>query len=241
MNKNSLLYWFPKIKDLPLNYPETIILPIDKYNINYSEVIYKNKPFPSDFVNDLYSSAEKISKNFEKPFFMRTAHFSGKHDWIFTCYIDNVNKLLPNLRNLIDLSFSAGIIGLPIEAIVLREFLELDWKFRAFLGTPISRERRYFIKYGKVLCHHPYWIEDAIWFSKDFPEVQNWKELLRELNTETEEEIKELSHYSKLVAERLRDYWSVDFAMAKNKKWYLIDMALGDQSWHDNNCKAVKL
>ena len=36
--------------------------------------------------------------------------------------------------------------------------------------------------------------------------------------------------YSKLIAERMDGYWSVDFARTE-KDWYFIDMALGESSW----------
>ena len=36
------------------------------------------------------------------------------------------------------------------------------------------------------------------------------------------------------------DYWSVDFALGRDGKWYLIDMAAGEVSGHHPDCKFVK-
>jgi len=60
---------------------------------------------------------------------------------------------------------------------------------------------------------------------------------LKELNTETTDEIEILTGYAEMVARVLDGYWSVDFAYGKNGKWYLIDMATGEHSWHPE-CKV---
>ena len=42
------------------------------------------------------------------------------------------------------------------------------------------------------------------------------------------------------VGEVLDGYWSVDFAEVKSGGWYLIDMAEGNKSWHDKECKYAR-
>lgn len=44
----------------------------------------------------------------------------------------------------------------------------------------------------------------------------------------------ENSHYrlAEKVAKRFEGYWSVDFARLRDGRWVLIDMALGEVSWH---------
>ncbi|GAI66328.1 unnamed protein product [marine sediment metagenome] len=51
------------------------------------------------------------------------------------------------------------------------------------------------------------------------PSVKNWKEILKELNTETESEVALLTDYAEQVACVLDGYWSVDFAHAKDDRW----------------------
>lgn len=97
---------------------------------------------------------------------------------------------------------------------------------------PVASERRYFINKGQIQCHHPYWILDSI----HDPSVDNWRELLTELNEETPEEVKLLSKYALSVAEILEGYWSVDFALSNKGEWYLIDMAKGEDSFHNDQC-----
>ncbi len=61
--------------------------------------------------------------------------------------------------------------------------------------------------------------------------------ILEQLNSEDKSEIKELSKYALMVAEVFSGYWSVDFAKGLNDKWYLIDMARGEDSFHWLECK----
>jgi len=228
MNKDSLLYWYPKIKDLPIPQPKTLWVVIDR--AEWVSALYGKNKIREEKITEIYNTARKIGY----PLFLRTDHASGKHEWKDTCYVPSEDQLIPHVFRVIEFNELADILGLPYKALVFREFIELDWKFKAFWGEmPVSRERRYFIKDGKVLCHHPYWVEDAI----RKPSIENWRELLKELNTETTDEIEILTGYAEMVARVLDGYWSVDFAYGKNGKWYLIDMATGEHSWHPE-CKV---
>ncbi len=62
-------------------------------------------------------------------------------------------------------------------------------------------------------------------------------QFLDALNKETTDEVLLLTTYAQKVADLFDGYWSVDFAMGKDSKWYLLDMALGDDSFHWLECK----
>jgi hypothetical protein len=126
------------------------------------------------------------------------------------------------------------MLGIHPTNFIVREFLNLKSTFTAFAGyMPINKERRYFVDEGLIKCHHPYWPESAF---NNHPERMandpDWKKKLRELNREDEEEIRLLSFYSNLVTSSVRGHWSIDYAQAVDGTWYLIDMALGNNSWH---------
>lgn len=159
---------------------------------------------------------------------------SAKHSWEGTCLVPDREILFQHIGSLIDSTLTVGMFGeLDSNALVFREYLPLDSAFTAFSGLPISRERRYFIRDGKVECHHPYWIQYAIERSWRPPSEENWKKLLAGLNLENETEIKTLTSYAEMVGEVLPGYWSVDFALGRRRvTWYLIDMAEGEKSWH---------
>jgi len=227
--QTSMLYWFPKIVGLGIPIPRTVI--VETPDFDYLEYVDKPDEIPETLIQVLKSLARRVGY----PIFLRTDYLSGKHRG--APFVKKEEDLKKHVYMLIEESATAGFFGVPIKAFIIREHLELDWKFKAFNNLPIARERRYFIKDGKVVCHHPYWPEDAITWSKT-PLPENWRQLLSELNAETEDEIRLLTSYAEKVGNALKGYWSVDFAHAKNGKWYLIDMARGELSWHPKCSKA---
>lgn len=189
----------------------------------------------ADFIEALESASSQLGY----PVFMRTDLCSGKHDWKETCFVPKAGDLMPHLMALCEFNELAQIIGLDYTSIVLREFLELETSFTAFHGEmPINKERRYFVKEGKVVCHHPYWPAEAF---KGHTNDPGWEAKLADLNYESGEEISLLSGLAKKAGEALGDSWSVDFAKAKNGNWYLIDMALAESSYHWEGCEFESL
>ena len=239
MNKNSMLYWFPKIKELDIPQPRTIIVDLEADHWDIMEVIEGGDP---EVIESKMVKIELAVYSLGLPLFMRTAYTSGKHDWLNTCYLTEFRKIRYHILALIE---DSALKEIPVDAFVFREYLEMDSKFTAFSGAmPVNPERRYFIKDGEIQCKHHYWIADAIAEGDEayarhgmskLPE--NWLELLYEMNNETDEEVELLSGYAEQVAEVVEGYWSVDFCKAKDGRWILIDMALGEASWHDERCE----
>jgi hypothetical protein len=254
MDKNSLCYWFPLLEKYQdrINYPQTIIYPLD--HLNPLDLIENQDAIKSFQTNDL-PKIEMIFKILGFPLFLKTDEFSGKHSWEKTCFIPNKTSFLPNLARLIEESFCVDMCGLPLNALIFRKFIPLHSPFNFFHGNmPVARERRYFIKNGQIQCNHAYWdqlvfedvfaSEDKMFesltkmgikhpYSKKFSsekrdQIRQW---VREINTETPDEAI-LMEYCKTIIPSFPEFWSVDFAYGKDRKWYLIDMALGDVSWH---------
>ncbi|KKN21400.1 hypothetical protein LCGC14_0925850 [marine sediment metagenome] len=226
ISKTSMLYWYPKIEGVGIPMPKTEIVQIP---FNHLLRMLDGKMIPKRYVTKIMEATEKIGY----PLFMRTDMGSAKHSWQQTCYVPTQKDLFQHVYCLIDTTMAMGMFGeLDPNALVFREFLYLEDAFVAFDELPISKERRYFIKDGEVICHHPYWIEGAI--EKDWRsnKPKHWRELLSKLNTEHDNEIRFLTVYSNQIAKVLSGYWSVDFAKVLGGNWYLIDMAEGEKSWH---------
>lgn len=222
----SMLYWYPKIKALDIPQPKTRMYKLTKQELK----TFHNEQFPPTLMKHI----EPIVSEFSYPFFVRTDFASGKHGWEKTCYIENEEKLSRNIFEVIVENLIADLFGLPFKALVFREYIPLEAGFKAFYGNmPVAKERRYFIKDDQIQCHHPYWPKDSI----ESPNKDNWEKILEEQNKETEDEIKLLSKYCTMVSEVLEGYWSIDFAYGQDKKWYVIDMALGDNSFHWLECE----
>ena len=226
LSKSSMLYWYPKISALGIPLPKTEIV---KIPYNHLVSLLDGKKLPKKYVVKIYEASEK----FGYPLFLRTDMGSAKHDWNSTCFVVEKIDLLRHIFSLIDTTLAMGMFGeLDPNALVFREYLCLEDAFNAFDGMPVAKERRYFIKDGKVICHHPYWIEDAIAQDRQGSKPANWQGLLSDLNKEYDTEVRLLSYYSGQIAKVLDGYWSVDFAKVLGGTWYLIDMAEGDKSWH---------
>ncbi len=230
---NSMLNWYPKIKGLLIPQPKTIMVKVqDKHKTLFD--IVEGRAFSN--IEAIHEAAQSLGF----PVFMRTERLSSKHEWNETCFVENEEALDGNIRQLVEASLECDIIGKPVEAIVFREYIKMHSTFKAFGGLPISKERRYFVDNGKVICHHPYWPEEAIqfWSWDDTKEPKLWKVLLHEMNREREDEIALLSKYALQVSKVLNGYWSVDFCLAQDGPWYLIDCAQGEVSWHPKCDKA---
>ena len=170
MKKNSMFYWYPKIKDLDIPQPKTEMY---KFNKEEFKIIQHEEGIPKTLYNNCLPFAEKIGF----PLFMRTDNSSCKHGWEKTCYVPDKKSLKHHIFELLSNSAMQGWMSYVDTGLVFREFLELNYgyykgeKFTAFYeGFPVNKERRYFIKEGKIQCHHPYWYPDAI----RNPSIDNW-------------------------------------------------------------------
>ena len=220
-DKTSLLHWYPMIKHLDIPQPKTewTVLSKDEYRETFEGM-------PDSLLERVM---DLIKSKFNIPVFIRTDLSSAKHFWKDTCYYDGSEGLREHLFSICEFNHCADMMGLLFKAIVIREYIEMESKYTAFENMPVNPERRYFIKDGKVVCHHSYWIKEAI----RRPSVDNWEALSDEMNLETPDEIELLTNYSEKVARVIKDgFWSIDFCKAKDGRWILIDMAVGERSWH---------
>ncbi len=227
-NKTSLLYWWPRVKDLGIPVPVTHILPVCP--TAFLDAM-DGKPLPPSLVVRMRDTAKLLGY----PLFLRTDLQSGKHGWDKTCFVLDEYHLVNCAMNVAqENEMGACFFGPSYSAFVFREFLQLEASFVAFYGNlPVNKERRYFIRAGEVICRHPYWPHDAV---RGHTKDKKWRQKLGALNFESPEEIELLSRYARTVGTVMPEYWSVDFAMAKDGTWYLIDMALGDESFHWEGC-----
>lgn len=232
MSESSLLVWWPVVERLGIPAPKTVIVRLTEQEL-------------ADLQNELLDDTvvervRKASLQFGVPFFLRTDQASGKHDWKTSCFVSDLNQLWKNVYGVLCFNLVADMpFGLPFRCFVVREYIPLEAMFTAFAGEmPVAKERRYFLRQGKVECHHEYWVEGAVrqgMENSPIPESE-WLPLWRILNTEDEEEVKTLTEIAERVGRNLGGYWSVDFAKAKDGRWLLIDMGRGELSYHKEGC-----
>lgn len=229
---DSLLVWYPKIKDLPIPQPKTEIIILSDDEL---KSLREGKVSPS-IVNKIKIIGDKLGY----PLFIRTDLASNKFEWDRSCFVSSTTDIARNIGVIVEFNLSVDVMQeLNFRVLVVREYIPMDSKYTAFYGNmPVCPERRYFLESegdgtGIVTCHHPYWIEEAV----VNPSVPNWKELSKEMNKETEAEVDLLADYCGLLMGVIKGYWSVDFCRAKDGRWILIDMAQGGRSWHSKKCR----
>lgn len=231
MNRNSALIWFEAIKDqMPV--PKTIMI---KYShVDFMSVVEGGEQ-ETDLIKAKIIEIEKACEEIGYPCFIRSDLTSGKHEGP-DCYLATDSK---SLRRAIWGTVSDNEMKLwpwcSPDAFMVRQFLDLNYDFKAFNDLPIAREFRFFADGFEVKCLHPYWPESAIKFWKgNAPE--GWQDQLKK-HHETPKEIEELKRMAIEATKLLGGgEWSVDFAQDVNGKWWLIDMATAKESYHWEGC-----
>ena len=235
--QNSMLWWWPRVADCGVPMPETrIVEPGEGVLQELFAAIADGEQPPDD--SAWFSLLKAAADELGYPCFMRTDLSSGKHGFDRTCFVRTVTGLRMNMFTLLEENELADIRGLDYQALAVREYVEPAAAFTAFRGNlPIGRERRYFVRDGQVECQHPYWPEAAFaerapLFNRGFAEF-DWRSHLADLSIEPPEEVKLLTGYAEIISQAIGDgYWSVDFMMGAGGRWWFIDMARGEDSWH---------
>lgn len=226
--KSCLSRWYPLVKDI-VPTPKTIILKTDT-----DLSILWNRIEPDGYAN-LIQYLSIAANEIGTPCFLRSGLTSNKHDWNNSCYLPyaNYETIDSHVRNIVEFS---GMIDAPMDVWVVRELLPTYPKFNAFYGKmPITKERRYFVKDGEVLCHHGYWPKEAIEGQK--PNRKYWRSILRQLNHEPDAEVAKLTVMTEMIGNAVPGFWSVDWLDTAHG-WFLTDMAEGQSSYHWPGCVA---
>ena len=249
MNLTSLCYWWPRIHDLGIPVPRTEIVllpqPTSAAVAAMTCVVHPGNhdvesPSCETELSRMEPELRAAGERIGYPLFLRTDMLSGKHSYRDTCLVPEADALWDHVFRLAEEHEMALWLERDndLTAFIFRELIDLNSRFTAFQDFPIAPERRYFIKDGSVVCHHPYWFEDVIkgnfWQQQEEP--KNWRRDLRHMSKEGQSEIATLSAYARQVAAALPGEWSVDFALTRAGEWYLIDMAIAARSWHPREC-----
>lgn len=229
--KSCITYWFPKLEGLPV--PKTYIIKTDitaKEQINYVDC---NNTI-EDKIQKLLLNIKDCASKLGYPIFLRTGQTSAKHEWKDTCFVKDDQRIRYQIDRIILFSCLIDFFGLPADIWVVREFLYLDYTFKAFDDMPISKEFRFFVESGKITHEQPYWPEHSI----EDPSIKNWKKKLKDMSIlgNDKNKVYKLVHE---VANRFKDDigFSVDVCKTNNGDWYITDMAPADVSfkWEPQN------
>ena len=220
---NDITFWYPKLFRLNFPTPKTIIL---HTNLPLEKLIDGEK---IDGLNKFIMNLKEAIIQVGNPAFLRTGYLSNKHDWKKSCFItfeEAKTNLASHILNLVEMSAVATIDRfMPCDFWAVREFIKTKSYFNYFAGEmPITKERRFFVRNGKVECQHSYWPREV------FEGIDDKK--FEELSMFTEQDMKEVLPMAEYISKIFSGYWSCDFLKSESGKWYLTDMAIGEKSYH---------
>ncbi len=227
--QSSMLKWYPLTKEVNVKQPKTEML-----ELTWEEARSGEDYFTRSVHNKIVKWFNTL--DFDFPVFIRTDLSSCKHQFEDTCFVKSKEDFPNHLDELILENRLLDIMGMPFKAIVVREFITLDSRFKSFKGMPFAPEIRFFYQDGKYICHHNYWPIESLWGQDD----ENWEKHYYDVDQLIKAEAEDVKKEAKKVASVLKGYWSIDFAKAKDGDWFFVDSAIGVISYHDPACN-VKL
>lgn len=245
-DKACLSYWFPKLAATGVLVPRTEIVTTD---VELWRMLDGDGEIPGvkAFAEQLVNAVRVVGG---LPAFLRTGHLSGKHDWNTTCYVPAPQagitdpndgyvrrELLSHVYQLVEWSHMVDIMTLPTKVWAVRELLPLRAPFTAYRGMPIAREFRVFIADGDIACVHPYWPTDAL--EEGNPSAKDWHDVYSRLMTLNGQENRSLWETAREVADAFAadGVWSIDLAQHDDGRWFAIDMAPAELSFHLSGCQ----
>ncbi len=229
----ELSYWFPIIEAAGLPVPKTILVDIDEPAFEAMIGAFDGTDVgdTKPFFNRIAAAAGEIGY----PCFLRTDHTSAKHDWKDSCYLTDPGQIGQHVFQIVEYSEMASLIGLPWNRWAVREFLPTIplGVCPSYGDMPICREFRFFVRDGKVVCHHPYWPQFSL---EQGGAVFNEKFDKSVFYTLAGIELAILTAYAEKAGAALGGSWSIDF-LETEKGWYLTDMAVASRSYHWPECQ----
>ncbi len=247
MNRNCLSYWFPKLQaaGLPVPKTEILMMPDEHAKIIWSLFDGKCTPEQAESLKPFEASVADACDRMGYPCFLRTGHFSGKHNWKNTCFVPDRACVGHRIYNLCEMSEMVGMFGeLPWRIWCVREFLPTRpiATLQRYGDMPLVREVRAFVRGGEILCVHPYWPAGAI--EEGFREPpENLASIIAMANcVDRLDDAAELNQILSLAAHVFSDdgAWSVDVLWTE-LGLYVTDMAEADRSFHWPDCRNSTL
>jgi len=237
INPNSAVHWIDAAEKAcefgEVRTPETEIVEFDFMD---SLSILDGDPAPDGIpIGELDTAACDLGW----PVFIRSDLTSAKHsglDAVQACHADDVMPVVDSIMR------DCARKSMQPSAFLVREWVDIDDAFTAFDGLPIGTEFRVFAGPEDVQCAHYYWPEDSI--QKPSLSDGEWQAAREELADVALPSAVRLTaqeaarHANKHDLLDPMEIWSVDFALDENGDWWLIDMAVGADSWHPD-CEVM--
>lgn len=230
----ALSYWFPKIEAAGVPVPRTVLLDMQRAAQECVFAAFDGDSGPDNgsalttFLDEIDAAAKTVGGY---PFFLRSDHTSGKHNWDKNCFVQTPEALSRHIFGIVEYSEMAGVLGLPWDRWAVSEFLPTIplGVCPGFGDMPICKEFRFFVEDGKVRCWHPYWPEHAL-EQGEAPDDLDFEALCR---MDDEHALRALAE---AAGRAVGGSWSIDILETK-RGWFVTDMAEAHKSFHWEGCE----
>lgn len=224
-NPNCFTHWFPVVARLGIPHPKSRVIDFPE---QLTAMLVNGDEAAGERLDDIVRSIRAFGDEVGYPLFLKSGLFSGKHEWVNTCFVaeDATDEQIK--KQIVWLTHLSMMFGVELSlCLVVRSFIHTEPAFHAFEGTPITPEFRLFATDGKLNGWQPYWPEHSI----QKPDTQDWAERLRAISTPGPGELEKMQAWAESVTREIGGFWSVDFLRARDGSLYLIDMAEGNKSY----------
>jgi hypothetical protein len=143
-----LSYWFPKLLEAGLPVPKTSIVRAAKEEVKGIYMSFDQNGEPTTAVLNLAERIMAEAADIGYPCFLRTDHFSGKHDWKRTCYIEKWEDIPQHIINIAYMWECVNMFAPQCDVWVVRELLPTipHGVCPNFTDMPICKEFRFFVE-----------------------------------------------------------------------------------------------
>ena len=237
LNPDNMPFWLPRLAPC-FPTPKTVFFPID-FDTFVWITSDDYKP------NDIERLGEQLVKAIEQgfgssvklPLFLKGYTYSNK--FVFSdCVIDSLDPYKIGKKAL-NIAYAAMCVGCAYQTgFAIREFIDPDCSLpKIYCGMPLHTEFRSFYDFDKrkVLAVYPYWEKKTMLtglygFDKDV--FAKYADILEGKFAGSVIEVTQLAERQLRLVEGLHGIWSIDFMKDVSGKVWLIDAAIGCQSYY---------
>lgn len=237
--QNKFSFWYPKIKDCGIPVPKSLIFDVPlQGNESLSEHFYMQRPQEDLAAIQAWVSRTVLPKLKEEKMspllFIKNSVFSNKFD-ASTCLI--MAEQLPWALANINLA-AACVDADGWEELVVRERIHYNRSFTPCIynGLPLRPEFRVFFDFtkGSPIFTANYWDWDYVYphlfDATDKCVFMHEREHLTTMFNAYKDEAAAIVFEHMKNVEGLEGSWSIDVLLDERKQWWLIDMAVAEQS-----------
>lgn len=247
---NNMSYWLPKVLHCGIKNPKTTIIPLTLSQFewfvsdNYSEeAIAEMGAYLKGIIEEYFDTS--------KPLFLKTGRFSNKFDFE-SCKLTDAEKVG---EKFLEIFYASMVCGAGNNSeLVVREFIGSKEEIPTiYNGMALNTEFRAFYDFNQKKCLgvFNYWdtetmmnglarnvefaydknaIEQALIELESF---KNYAPVLEKQFEDNKDNVKDLVEKHLVNVAGLEGIWSIDL-MLVDGEYYLIDMAVGEQSYYYN-------